>query len=123
MKVAHGHGPLHQWFRDTGGRCFLLIYSKVRSLEDANYCPLYITRSIMYGKYSSHLFFTSRLEQVDERLLLDDYDWHRGDARRLEQGAHRCHDLVKAPGKPSQSHDHVYLGKAGYKGESHVTRV
>lgn len=52
------------------------------------------------------------LEQVDERFLLDDYHWQRSDASRLEQGAHRCHDLVKAPSESSQRHYHIHLSKA-----------
>ena len=55
--------------------------------------------------------FTHGLEEVDERFLLDYYNWHVGDVRGLEKGIHRCHDLVKTPTETSQGHDHVNLSK------------
>ena len=59
-----------------------------------------------------YLFFTYWLKQVDERFLLDYDNWHRSDACSLEQGAHRCHNLVKTPTKTSQGHNYIYLSKA-----------
>ena len=52
---------------------------------------------------------TYRLEQVDERFFLDYYNWQRSYLRRLEQSAHRRHDLVKTSSKSSQGHNHIYL--------------
>lgn len=51
----------------------------------------------------------SWLEEVDERFLLDYYNWHRNDVSGLEKSIHRCHDLVKTPTETSQGHDHVNL--------------
>lgn len=63
--------------------------------------------SQFYYKVTSHN--TYRLKQVNQWALLDNYHGRRSDICCKKKCFHRCHCLVKASSKSTQSHNHVDL--------------
>lgn len=60
-----------------------------------------------YNKVTFHN--TYRLKQVNQWAFLDNYHWRRSDICCVKKCFHRCHCLVKASSKSTQSHNHIDL--------------